>query len=74
MRKMLAALILVTACTEIPQLDQDISDESLAAPYPKLIALEGQTVLETGTSTQDVIDELDGRTASLWSKIGSIFN
>ena len=74
MRKSVAIILLATGCTQAPDLDQAISEDSLAASYPKLIALEGDSPFATSTTGSDVIEELDGRTASLWSRVGSLFN
>ena len=73
MRKTFAILLLAAGCTQTPELTQSVSDESLAASYPKLIALEGQDPFATATTGSDVIEELDDRTANLWSRIGSLF-
>ena len=74
MRKIIAILLLTAGCSQTPELTQSVSEESLAASYPKLIALEGQDPFTTATNGSAVIEELDGRTAGLWSRIGSIFN
>lgn len=73
MRKILVVLVLVTGCTEFPVLDQGVSEASLSAPYPKLIALDGQGDLNPEIADQGVIDELDGRSSSLWARIGVLF-
>ncbi len=74
MRNTIAILLLVAGCAQAPDLSQAVSQESLAASFPKLIALEGQDPFTSSTTGSDVIEELDGRTASLWSRIGSLFN
>lgn len=74
MRRLFVAFVLVAGCTEMPSLDQEISATSQAASYPKLVALEQQGVSDVSSSGQDVISELDGRTAGLWARIGSLFN
>ena len=74
MRNLIAIVLLLAGCTQSPDLAQSVSEESLAASYPKLIALEGQDPFATSTTGTDVIEELDDRTAGLWSRIGSLFN
>ncbi|MDG1738738.1 MAG: hypothetical protein P8L68_09905 [Paracoccaceae bacterium] len=74
MRKLLIAVVLVSGCTEMPATNQEISAASQGASFPKLIALEQQGTSDVGTLSDDVISELDGRTAGLWARIGSIFN
>jgi len=74
MRNFAVILIFVAGCSQAPNLDQNISEDSLGAEYPTLIALEGQDPFTNGDSGQDVIAQLDSRTASLWSRIGTLFN
>lgn len=74
MRRSIALLMLMAGCTQAPNLDHAISQESLSAGYPKLIALEAESALSPPYSGDEVIEELDDRTASLWSRIGSLFN
>jgi len=66
----IAALLALTACAEYPVLDREISAESRAADYPKLEALSQDTTPIDYSVGQDVIDELESRTASLWARLG----
>lgn len=74
MRNLVVVLMFVAGCAQTPDLDQNISNASLGADYPTLIALDGQDLFASDTGGQDVIAELDARTASLWSRIGTLFN
>ena len=74
MRKILTVLLLVAGCTEFPNLDSQISNAGQDAPYPTLIALDAQPVDDTTEQSQAIIDDLDGRSLSLWSKVGALFN
>lgn len=66
----IAALLALTACADFPVLDREISAESQAADYPKLVALSQDTAPVDYSEGKDVIDELESRTASLWARLG----
>lgn len=68
------ALTVLVGCTEFPTLGDQVSEASLNADYPKLIALSQDGLVEDSTTGSEVINELDSRTASLWARIGSLFN
>ena len=70
----LLALVALVGCTEFPSLGDQVSEESLNADYPKLIALSQDGFAEDSTTGSDVIAELDNRSAGLWARIGSLFN
>ena len=68
------SVLALAACANVPQLDDRITDEAQQAPYPTLITLDGPTLGDLGsTKGDDVIDELDSRTTSLWDRIGALF-
>ena len=67
-------LFVLMGCSGLPEIDSTISDESLNADYPKLIALSQDGLLSDETAGSDVIEELDSRTASLWYRIGLFRN
>lgn len=68
-----AALLLITACTDFPDLDGTTSREALRAPYPVLVPAEditsrvasGQITPETVASLEARADRLRARASAL---------
>ena len=67
-------IIVLMGCSGFPQIGSTISENSLNADYPKLMALSQEGLPTDNTSGSEVIEELDNRTASLWYRIGLFRN
>lgn len=70
----IAALLLLSACADFPDLGTKMSEESLAADYPKLVALSQDNLDDNSNTGQEIIDELENRTSSLWARLGLLRN
>ena len=75
LRKLKYLLItLLMGCSGLPDVTSTVSEESLNARYPKLIALSQEGLPTDQANSSEVIEELDSRTASLWYRIGLFRN
>jgi len=76
MRRLLLVLftLALAGCADFPSLSDRVSEASLNAEYPKLIALSQEVPEESTNTGAEVIEELDSRTAGLWARIGTLFN
>lgn len=69
----ISAILALAACSQFPELGDQVSEANRNADYPKLIALSQDGIPEPQTTGAEIIEELDSRSASLWERIGSIF-
>lgn len=70
LRLCLISLSLITACTQVPELDERIGPELQGKPFPKLVPLE-QTLgppADPEDEAKKLAANLDGRRAALEAK------
>lgn len=67
------AILALSACAQFPQLGHQVTEANRGAGYPKLIALSQDDLSEPLINGDEVIEELDTRSANLWERIGAIF-
>ncbi|MCV2891044.1 hypothetical protein [Ruegeria aquimaris] len=70
LRFCLISLVLITACTQVPELDEHIGPELQGKPFPKLVSLD-QTLgppADPEDEAQKLAESLDGRRAALQAK------
>lgn len=68
MRPWIAIVLIcaVTACSQFPELDASVSEETRDAPYPELVPLEGLQARISDTSiTPEMRGGIEGRVARL---------
>ncbi|MCL6284770.1 hypothetical protein M3P21_14630 [Ruegeria sp. 2012CJ41-6] len=65
-----AGLLAVTACTNVPELEDELSPQLRDSRYPKLIPLEDALgpPVDPQTEAREIEDELEARAAALQNR------